>query len=73
MQSALDGHRVRLPQSARQSELPLGYSIRGIVNDEGRRVRVRGLGSAVVGALNPWLGIYFMVAGKDAGGEVKTH
>ena len=29
-----------------------------------------GSDSAVVGALNPWLGIYFMVTGKDAGGEV---
>jgi len=29
-----------------------------------------GSDSAVVGALNPWLGIYFMVTGKDAGGEL---
>jgi predicted amidohydrolase YtcJ len=29
-----------------------------------------GSDSAVVGALNPWLGFYFMVTGKDAGGEV---
>jgi predicted amidohydrolase YtcJ len=29
-----------------------------------------GSDSAVVGALNPWLGIYFMVTGKNAGGEV---
>ena len=29
-----------------------------------------GSDSAVVGVLNPWLGIYFMVTGKDAGGEV---
>ena len=29
-----------------------------------------GSDSAVVGALNPWLGIYFMVTGKDAGGEM---
>ena len=29
-----------------------------------------GTDSGVVGALNPWLSIYFMVTGKDAGGEV---
>jgi predicted amidohydrolase YtcJ len=29
-----------------------------------------GSDSAVVGALNPWLGFYFMVTGKDAGGEL---
>jgi predicted amidohydrolase YtcJ len=29
-----------------------------------------GSDSAVVGALNPWLGLYFMVTGKDAGGEL---
>jgi hypothetical protein len=29
-----------------------------------------GSDSAVVGALNPWLGIYFMTTGKDAGGEL---
>jgi predicted amidohydrolase YtcJ len=29
-----------------------------------------GSDSAVVGALNPWLGIYFMVTGKNAGGEL---
>ncbi len=29
-----------------------------------------GSDSAVVGALNPWLGIYFMVTGKDAGGNL---
>jgi predicted amidohydrolase YtcJ len=29
-----------------------------------------GTDSGVVGALNPWLAIYFMVTGKDAGGEV---
>ena len=29
-----------------------------------------GSDSAVVGALNPWLGIYFMTTGKNAGGEV---
>ncbi len=29
-----------------------------------------GSDSAVVGALNPWLGIYFMTTGRDAGGEV---
>jgi len=29
-----------------------------------------GTDSGVVGALNPWLSIYYMVTGKDAGGEV---
>ncbi len=29
-----------------------------------------GSDSAVVGALNPWLGFYFMATGKDAGGTV---
>jgi hypothetical protein len=29
-----------------------------------------GTDSGVVGALNPWLAIYFMVTGKDAGGEL---
>jgi len=29
-----------------------------------------GSDSAVVGALNPWLGLYFMVTGKDAGGDL---
>jgi predicted amidohydrolase YtcJ len=29
-----------------------------------------GSDSAVVGALNPWFGIYFMTTGKDAGGEL---
>lgn len=29
-----------------------------------------GSDSAVVGALNPWLGLYFMVTGKDASGEL---
>ena len=29
-----------------------------------------GSDSGVVGALNPWLGIYFMVTGRDAGGEM---
>lgn len=29
-----------------------------------------GSDSAVVGALNPWLGIYFMTTGRDASGEV---
>ncbi len=29
-----------------------------------------GTDSGVVGALNPWLSIYFMVTGKDAGGNV---
>jgi predicted amidohydrolase YtcJ len=29
-----------------------------------------GSDSAVVGALNPWLGFYFMVTGKDAGGDL---
>jgi predicted amidohydrolase YtcJ len=29
-----------------------------------------GTDSGVVGALDPWLAIYFMVTGKDAGGEV---
>jgi len=29
-----------------------------------------GSDSAVVGALNPWLGIYFMITGKDAGGDL---
>jgi predicted amidohydrolase YtcJ len=29
-----------------------------------------GSDSAVVGALNPWLGLYFMVTGRDAGGEL---
>jgi predicted amidohydrolase YtcJ len=29
-----------------------------------------GSDSAVVGALNPWLGLYFMITGKDAGGEL---
>ena len=29
-----------------------------------------GTDSGVVGALNPWLSIYFMVTGRDAGGEV---
>lgn len=29
-----------------------------------------GTDSGVVGALNPWLAVYFMVTGKDAGGEV---
>jgi predicted amidohydrolase YtcJ len=29
-----------------------------------------GSDSAVVGALNPWLGLYFMITGRDAGGEL---
>jgi predicted amidohydrolase YtcJ len=29
-----------------------------------------GSDSAVVGALNPWFGIYFMTTGKDAGGDL---
>jgi predicted amidohydrolase YtcJ len=29
-----------------------------------------GSDSAVVGALNPWLGLYFMTTGRDASGEV---
>ncbi len=29
-----------------------------------------GTDSGVVGALNPWLSIYYMVTGKDAGGEI---
>jgi predicted amidohydrolase YtcJ len=29
-----------------------------------------GTDSGVVGALNPWLSIYYMVTGKDAGGDV---
>lgn len=29
-----------------------------------------GSDSAVVGALNPWLGLYFMTTGRDAGGEL---
>lgn len=29
-----------------------------------------GSDSAVVGALNPWLGFYFMTTGRDAGGEL---
>ena len=37
--------------------------------DSGIRIGA-GSDSAVVGALNPWLGLYFMVTGKDASGEL---